>query len=340
MLSAYIKELHHFKQVLDGNVVKTIFFGGGTPSLASPQVIAGIIDEINKGYTIASDVEITMEANPTSIEAQNFAALADAGINRVSIGIQSFNQANLQFLGREHSVKESLEAIEIAKRYFKRYSLDLIYTLPQQQLDEWLLELEMAYNLANGHLSLYQLTIEKGTKFYQDFRQHKFSLPNDDLSVDFYTATNHFLLDKGMYAYEVSNYATPGQECQHNLTYWNYKDYVGIGAGAHGRYTFNNQKYATQMLHNPEQWLTSVQQNGSGLQQSYILTPMQTLEEQTMMGLRLSTGISQYHHINQDRISFLCAQGLLSIENNNLKATNTGRLVLNSVLGYLLAHED
>lgn len=340
MLQAYLKELHYFKQMFEGRTISTIFFGGGTPSLAAPEVIAGIISEVHQSYNTASDIEITMEANPTSIEAANFAALAEAGVNRISIGIQSLQPDNLKFLGREHSPDESLRAIEIASHHFKRYSLDFIYTLPNQKIDDWMAELEQAYALSNGHLSLYQLTIEKGTKFYQDFKQKKWALPDDDQSVDFYTITNRFLQDKGLLAYEVSNYAHPGNECRHNLNYWNYGDYIGIGAGAHGRYTLGGVKHATQMYCNPEQWLAKVQENGVALQQSQALTANQMLEEKTIMGMRLNQGISSHHHLSPDKINFLCGHGLLVVDGDRLKATDSGRLVLNSVLGYLLTDED
>lgn len=340
MLSAYIKELHYFRHIIKNRPIRSIFFGGGTPSLASPYVIASIIDEIAQHYNLSSDTEITMEANPTSIESANFAELAKGGVNRISIGIQSLNSENLKFLGREHSVDESLKAIEIAAKHFKRYSLDFIYALPSQSIDNWLEELQQAHSLTNGHMSLYQLTIEKGTQFYKDFSQKKWMLPDDELAATFYEATGNFLREYNMYAYEVSNYAASGQECKHNLTYWHYDDYIGIGAGAHGRYTLEGTKYATQMLHKPEEWLAEVQNKGAALQQHYALTDTQAMEEKVMMGLRLKQGISDYHHLNGGKIAFLQQHNLLEFHDEHLRATNSGRLVLNSVLRYLLSDEN
>ena len=264
--SAYLKELDYYTDILKGKRIKSIFFGGGTPSLAEPKIFDSILSKLSKVAQLEANTEITLEANPTSVEADRFKAFSKLGINRVSIGIQSLNEANLRFLGREHSVKEALHAVELANKNFPRYSFDLIYTLPNQRIEDWFIDLEQALSIAGGHLSLYQLTIEKGTQFYKDFKAQTFIMPDDDLSAEFYTKTTEYVASKGYTRYEVSNYAVSGNECVHNITYWKYENFIGIGPGAHGRYQKDGDTFATVKIHSPEQWLKSVEERGIGLQ--------------------------------------------------------------------------
>ncbi len=340
MLQSYYKEIAYFAPMIAGRQVSTIFFGGGTPSLAYPRVIGNIIAYIAKQFNLASDVEITMEANPTSVEADNFKQLATLGINRVSLGIQSLRSDNLKFLGREHSVDEARQAIATAAKHFGKFSIDMIYTLPNQSLDDWLKELDEAQALASGHISLYQLTIEKGTRFYKDFLQQKFTMPEDDLAAQFYSQTTSALRGYGLPDYEVSNYAAPGNECRHNLNYWNYGDYIGIGAGAHGRYTHDGIKYATVMLHDPKSWLAAINEKGIALQESKPLTDYEAYTEKVIMGLRLSSGIDLDPRFNRARIDFLQDHNLIIVDNGKIITTDNGRLVLNSIIKYLLSDEN
>ncbi len=335
MIAAYKTEIDYFDKILSTKTIDTIFFGGGTPSLADPNVICEIINHISKRYRTSSKIEITMEANPTSIESEKFSMLSKSGVNRISIGVQSLREENLKFLGREHSSSEALEAIDIAHKNFEKVSLDFIYALPNQSMEEWQSELEEIYKLSTGHISLYQLIIEKGTRFYKDFKEKKFHMPQDDLSEMMYIYTSEFLESKQIRAYEVSNYSITGQECRHNLNYWNYGDYVGIGAGAHGRYNWLEKRYATQMISNPEDWLSSVKNKGSGLQKEYTLSSKEITDETIIMGLRLSDGIKKPKFINSEKISFLENVGLLVKDNDKLKCSTKGRLVLNSIVEYL-----
>ena len=331
-LDAYIKELDYYKDILQGNKITSLFFGGGTPSLAEPRVIEAIINKI----AVSSDTEITMEANPTSIEAQKFSQYAKAGVNRVSIGVQSFKPEQLKFLGREHSGAEAMRAIELAQKYFPRYSFDLIYSLPEQSLSEWQKELELALSLANGHLSLYQLTIEKGTRFFSDHKRKLFSMPDDDRSAEAFTLTNSIMEAHDMPPYEVSNYARSGQECQHNLNYWRYGDYLGVGPGAHGRYTnLDGAKLATIDHYSPEEWLNCVNAMGHGLKSEIVLTAEEVHQEAILMGLRLAEGISVLLIKDKDKLAFLEEQGFVLVEKERVKATTRGKLLLNRLVAEL-----
>lgn len=328
-LNAYIKELDYYRNILQGKKIISIFFGGGTPSLAEPQVIEAIINKIQ----VSVDTEITMEANPTSIEARRFAQYAKAGVNRVSIGVQSFRSEQLQFLGREHSGLEAMKALELAQKYFPRYSFDLIYSLPEQSLADWQKELELALNLASGHLSLYQLTIEKGTRFFSDHKRKLFAMPDDDKSAEAFTLTNAIMAAHQMPYYEVSNYARAGQECQHNLNYWRYGDYIGIGPGAHGRYTnATGAKIATVDRYSPEDWLNAVNAKGHGLNTETILTAEEMRQEALLMGLRLREGISTSLIIDKDKLAFMEEQGFISLQQGNIRATDQGMLLLNKLV--------
>jgi putative oxygen-independent coproporphyrinogen III oxidase len=327
---AYIKEIEHFADYISNKTITSIFFGGGTPSLMPPFITDRIISKLNQLANFDKNIEITLEANPTSVELKKFYDFKSAGINRVSIGIQSLDKQNLKFLGREHSASEALEAIEKAQ-IFNNFSFDLIYALPEQTLEEWENELSKALTYANGHLSLYQLTIEKGTKFYSDFKSGKFVMPENDLAADFYNLTDSIMENYGLPSYEVSNYAKSGFESKHNMTYWQYGDYLGIGAGAHSRITLDN-KTAIMMTHAPEKWVNSVFENGNGIQTKQSLTKEDIIFEKIMMGMRTKKGIKLGLIENQKATRNLIEQNLLEEKEGYIKATKQGFLVLNSII--------
>ena len=264
---AYITEISFFADKIVGKNITSIFFGGGTPSLMNPKLVEKIILELEKIGKFVDNIEITLEANPTSIEAQKFQDFKTAGINRVSIGIQSFNEEGLKFLGRTHSKNEAIEALEIAGNIFSNYSFDLIYARPNQSIKNWENELLSALKLAKNHLSLYQLTIEKGTSFFNDYRDKKFTMPSDVLAASMYELTREITKAHGFVDYEISNYAKQGFESKHNLSYWNYDEYLGIGPGSHSRI----DKYAMMMIHNPENLLAKVKTDNNGIQAKTLL---------------------------------------------------------------------
>lgn len=338
----YLNEIEANRSYIENKKVTSIFFGGGTPSLMPSEIFAAILDKIAVIAKIEKDTEITFEANPTSVEIQKFKEFLEAGANRVSIGIQSFNSENLKFLGREHSKNEAIEAIEVARKYYKRYSFDLIYALPLQSLGFWENELKEGLKYADKHLSLYQLTIEKGTKFYGSWKKKKFILPSEELSRDFYTLTQDIMSDVGLPSYEISNHAEIGEECKHNLAYWQYDEFVGIGPGAHSRIN----ELAITAIYNPENWLESALNNKATAQDISRLTLEEKLEEALLMGLRLSKGIDSenfkkktginFSDLNQKKLEFLINNKYLELNQHGLKATNTGRLVLNHIISELI----
>lgn len=334
--AAYLKEISYFKNILAGKVIKSIFFGGGTPSLAEPFIFEEIINALSKYATFAPDIEISMEANPTSVEAQRFREFKKAGINRISLGIQSLNDSALKFLGREHSSTQAQKAIEVARTTFDNFSFDLMYSLPEQTLKEWEKELVAAVKLTGSHMSLYQLTIEKGTPFFKDHRLKKFTMPNENLSADFYELTNELMQSSGFTQYEISNYSKAGFECRHNLVYWRYQDYLGIGPGAHGRYQEADKKYATIMTHAPGAWLALVTEKGVGFQQKEALNLEQIIQEKVIMGLRLNEGINRKLIPNQAKLTEFITAGLIEPHKENIRATKPGTLVLNRIILDLL----
>jgi oxygen-independent coproporphyrinogen-3 oxidase len=256
---AYLKEIAVYAGLVPDRVLTSIFFGGGTPSLMEPETVAEVIAAARRAWPVANDLEVTLEANPTSVEAGRFAAYAEAGVSRVSLGIQALNDTDLQRLGRRHSVAEAIQAYEVARKFFNRTSFDLIYARQDQTLVDWRAELRLALDLAVDHLSLYQLTIEGGTAFGDRYAAGKLrGLPEEDLAADMYEATQDICGTAGLEGYEVSNHAKPGAESRHNLIYWRYGDYVGIGPGAHGRLTLNGQRHATEAWRAPGKWLDSV----------------------------------------------------------------------------------
>jgi putative oxygen-independent coproporphyrinogen III oxidase len=345
---ALLVELEHAAREAPGRRVETIFFGGGTPSLMEPETVAAVIDRTRSLWDSATDVEITLEANPTSVDAGRFAALAQAGVNRVSLGVQAMNTADLRFLGREHSTDEALVALKTARRCFSRYSFDLIYARPGQTLEAWTAELDGALALAGEHLSLYQLTIERGTRFFTDHARGAFILPAEELAAEMFETTQARLAAAGLPAYEISNHARPGAACRHNLIYWRYQDYVGIGPGAHGRFSDGGGKRATRRHSGPEAWLEAVERDGHGTAESTVVTGRDLVEEALMMGLRLTDGIDRaifaantgsdpVGAVGEAALAPLIGAGFLETSPTHLTATAAGRQRLNAVLDRLIA---
>lgn len=341
--AALLRELDHYATWKPGAVVTSIFFGGGTPSLMDPATTAALIERVAHHWTLDSMIEITLEANPSTVEAQRFRDFRAAGINRLSLGVQALNQADLAFLGRRHDAAEALAAIDLAARTFPRYSFDLIYARPGQTMAAWQTELRQALTLAGDHLSAYQLTIEEGTAFFPAHGRGEFTLPDDDLAAEMFAATRSLCAEAGLPAYEVSNHARPGGESRHNLTYWRGGDYVGIGPGAHGR--LNN--HATRQHRAPDIWLRRVEDAGHATQVAEPLDPRTRAEELLMMGLRLSAGIDAGHFQAQcglelwqvvDAAAFaaLAEEGLMRRTETGIAATEPGALLLNSLTAALL----
>ncbi len=344
---AYLKEIDYYAAKTPGRLVTSIFFGGGTPSLMKPATVQKVIDRITQRWHIANDIEITLEANPTSVEIGKFADFRIAGVNRVSIGVQALNNDDLKFLGREHDAGEARAAIDIAAKTFDRYSFDLIYARPNQTPDAWNKELSEALAMGTSHLSLYQLTIEQGTPFYMRHERGEFKIPDEDVGGELYDITQERLEAAGMPAYEVSNHAKPGQESLHNLTYWRYGDYAGIGPGAHGRLTIDGHKYATRGHRAPDIWMDRVAGYGHGGHPDEPINRDQRVTEAVMMGLRLKEGLclasleaeagKDWREIfDEKKIAALAQEGLVVLENDRLIPTCDGLARLNGLLAYLL----
>jgi oxygen-independent coproporphyrinogen-3 oxidase len=346
--AALLRELDHYAAETAGRRLTSIFFGGGTPSLMEPGTVAAIIDRAARRWRFANDIEITLEANPTSVEAAKLAMLASAGVNRVSLGVQALNDADLRFLGRHHSAAEARAAIDIARRSFRRYSFDLIYARPGQSAAAWRDELAAALALAGDHLSVYQLTIEPETVFGAAFRRGELRVPDEDTAAALYELTQEVLGAAGLPAYEISNHARPGGECRHNLTYWRYGDYVGIGPGAHGRLTLGGEKIAMRQHRAPEAWLAAVAAQGHATRQRDPVPPRERLTELLLMGLRTNEGVDRGRIIaacgrpledavELQRLDRLIDGGFLLLDEAGLRTTPTGRQRLNAVIGELLA---
>ena len=313
----------------------SIFFGGGTPSLMPPSTVAALIDAAHDHWRAAADVEITLEANPSSVEAARFADLARAGVNRVSLGLQSLDDAALRFLGRAHGAAEGLAALDLAQGCFARASFDLIYALPGQTAEAWDAQLDRALALGTGHLSLYQLTIEPGTRFAAMAARGELAHPDPDLGADLFTLTRARTAAAGLPAYEISNHARPGEEGRHNLAYWRYGDYAGVGPGAHGR----RLGARTQRHRKPENWLAAVAANSHGIVEQAALGDAERATEALLMGLRLSEGVNLHRQdvdlsnvIDLGAVDRLTALGLLARSGDRLAATPAGTLVLDAVL--------
>ena len=324
--------------------VSSIFFGGGTPSLMQPSSVHAILDAIARHWNVASNVEITLEANPTSVEATRFRGYRTAGINRVSLGVQSLDDLALKELGRLHSAQEALDAVAIARSIFDRYSFDLIYARPRQTLAAWQGELTRAIGEAAEHLSLYQLTIEPDTPFAGLHAAGKLVIPDEDLGRDLYDLTQAICADAGLPAYEISNHAAPGAECRHNLAYWRYAEYAGIGPGAHGRLKLADGRHATATEKIPEAWLEKVGASGDGLVTDEVLTSEEAGDEYLLMGLRLAEGVDLERYrqlsgrqLDPARLNDLLAHGMVERSGTRLKATRAGFYVLDAVVADLAA---
>ncbi len=346
--AALLRELEHFARQSSQKTLTSIFFGGGTPSLMAPETVGALIDGARSHFAFASDIEITLEANPTSVEAASFKGYAGAGVTRLSLGVQSMRDEALRFLGREHSVGEALQAIELARETFANISFDLIYALPGQIIEDWRTDLERALSLAGDHLSLYQLTIEPNTGFAGAVRRGDFALPPEENAEALFEMTQAVCAAAGLPAYEISNHARPGFECRHNLTYWRYGEYIGVGPGAHGRIIRGGVRTASQQRKRPESWLSAVESAGHGTEAETPLDrPLEGAEELLLMGLRLAEGVWFENFsaaigapitdfLDQPRLGRLIDAGLMEMDERRLRATDRGRLVLNSLLPEIL----
>jgi putative oxygen-independent coproporphyrinogen III oxidase len=329
---ALLADLAHEAAMLPARRLGSIFFGGGTPSLMPPETVAAVIAAAERHWGFEPGVEITLEANPSSVEAARFADLAKAGVNRVSLGLQALDDAALRFLGRAHGVAEGLAALETAQRVFDRVSFDLIYARPNQTLGDWEAELEKALSFGTEHLSLYQLTIEPGTRFATLFEKGQLAAYDPDAAADLFEATRAMTAAAGLPAYEVSNHAQPGAESRHNLIYWRYGDYAGVGPGAHGR----RGGLATVRHKKPENWIAAVARNGHGLSQEDPLSPREQAMEALVMGLRLREGIDLARFdptaLHWPRLERLQAEGLIQRDGKRLRVSETGMPVLEAIL--------
>jgi oxygen-independent coproporphyrinogen-3 oxidase len=343
---ALLADLDHHAELVPGREVGSVFFGGGTPSLMPPETVAALLDRVRACWTVTPDIEVTLEANPNSAEAARFRAFAAAGVNRLSLGVQALDPAALCMLGRAHDRNEAIAAIEHARDSFARFSFDLIYARPGQSLAAWRRELDEALMLAGDHLSVYQLTIEPGTAFATLERRGELVVPAEEEAAALFETTQDRLATHGLPAYEISNHARPGAECRHNLAYWRYQDYVGIGPGAHGRLTIGDVKYATRQARMPERWLAAVEKAGTGIEEMVPIDRDSAVEEMLMMGLRLIEGVARgrleraagwgVEVLFGDNLAPLVEGGFLALDRDRLAATASGRQRLNAVLAALL----
>ncbi|MFZ0572577.1 MAG: radical SAM family heme chaperone HemW [Rhodomicrobium sp.] len=341
---AAIAELCHYAQETAQRTVTSVFFGGGTPSLIAPADVGALLDEIAALWPVDPAAEITLEANPSSVEAGRFAGYRAAGVNRVSLGVQSLNDDELRFLGRLHTAAEARHALKIAAQHFARVNFDLIYARPGQEAQEWRAELIAALGLSLGHLSLYQLTIEPETAFFDLQRRGKLRIPGAELAAGLYDSTQEICEAAGLPAYEVSNHASPGEESRHNLTYWRYGDYIGVGPGAHGRITVGHAKFATAAIKAPQAWAAQISRDGHGCAERVELSACEQAEEMVLMGLRLSEGMDfnrlqerTGYSLPPSKLSELEEEGLLLRQGTRVRVTARGRLVLNAIAGTLAA---
>jgi len=343
---ALLADLDHHADLVPGREVGSVFFGGGTPSLMPPETVAALLDRVRACWNVTPDIEVTLEANPNSAEAARFHAFAAAGVNRLSLGVQALDPAALRMLGRAHDRGEAIDAIEHARASFARFSFDLIYARPGQSLAAWRHELDEALTLAGDHLSLYQLTIEPGTAFATLYRRGELAVPAEEDAAVLFETTRDRVAAHGFPAYEISNHARPGAECRHNLAYWRYQDYVGIGPGAHGRLTIGDAKYATRQARLPERWLAMVEKAGTGIEEMAAIDRDSAVEEMLMMGLRLTEGVARARleraasqnaeALFGDKLAPLVGGGFLTLDSDRLAATAAGRQRLNAVLAALL----
>jgi putative oxygen-independent coproporphyrinogen III oxidase len=343
--AAFERELSHFAGLTGPRTVQSVFLGGGTPSLMEPATVERILTAVSDRWPMDPDIEISMEANPSSVEAERFRGYRAAGVNRVSLGVQSLIDDDLKMLGRLHDAATARKAIETARTTFPRLSFDLIYARPGQTPAGWKRELKEAIALAADHLSLYQLTIEEGTPFHTLYHAGKLKIPDPDLGAEFYELTQDVTANAGLPAYEVSNHARPGAECRHNLVYWRYGDYVGAGPGAHGRLTVGASRLATATERHPETWLETVERTGHALVENSGLSEEEQGDEFLLMGLRLTEGIDlkryeRYAHraLDPHRLKALIEHGMVEeIGENRVRATRDGFFVLDAVVADLAA---
>jgi oxygen-independent coproporphyrinogen-3 oxidase len=344
---ALVADLERQAAFAPNREVVSIFFGGGTPSLMQPETVAALVARVHELWPAAPDLEVSLEANPNSAEAERFAGFAEAGINRLSLGIQALDPQALRFLGRGHDRDEAITAIRLARTSFARYSFDLIYARPGQSLAAWEAELDEALTLAGEHLSLYQLTIEAGTAFGNRAARGEVLSADEETGAGLFEVTQLRLAAAGLPAYEISNHARPGAECRHNLAYWRYDDYLGIGPGAHGRVTRGGTKIATRQLRAPEAWLAAIEESGAAIDEETPIARAEAVGEMLMMGLRLTEGVARQRiealaektveELFAGALPRLIDGGFLTLDRDRLAATQAGRQRLNALLGALLA---
>lgn len=351
-LESYIKALKMHQIYLQDKHITSIFFGGGTPSLMDPEISKTIISFIKDNSYTDNNLEITVEANPSSYEAKKFEAFQKSGINRISIGVQSLNQENLLFLGRKHDASSATYAIKHAKEQFENFSFDLIYALPKQNLNLWLDELSQAIDFQAKHMSLYQLTIEKGTQFYKDYLSKQLVPMNEDLTIQFYEETQKQMHNAGYKSYEISNFAKEGYECRHNMSYWHYNQYLGIGPGAHSRIHEGDKVFALVEEHHPKKWQSLIdKEDGSQYQQKLNLTKQEILEEFLIMNLRLDRGfkISKFEDFFKAKVSdLLNVKEIVKLKENQylyydsdeFYLTNKGKLIMNHIISKICGLQE
>ena len=335
-------ELGWFAERTKGRTVSSIFFGGGTPSLMPPEAVGHVLDTIGKLWAVSPDVETTLEANPTSIEAENFRGYRAAGVNRVSVGVQALNDEDLKALGRQHSAEEALAAFRLAAKIFPRVSFDMIYARPNQTPDQWRAELSRALAEQQGHMSLYQLTIEPGTAYFDLYERGRLVTPTDDRAADLYDLTQELTEKAGLPVYEISNHAAPGQESRHNLLYWRYGEYAGVGPGAHSRLAEAENRRALIAERHPETWREMVRAKGHGIVSDVIVPPADQASEYLLMGLRITEGIDMDRYaalagreIDSSKLAGMKSMGLIKRHGQRLMATADGRKLLNAVIAEL-----
>jgi len=340
-LAGYLQEIRHLRDKIGPRTTGTVFFGGGTPSLMDASTVSAILEAIDQAWPVVPSAEITLEANPSSVEADRFKGYRAAGINRVSLGVQALNDRDLKSLGRLHNVAEAMTALEVAASTFERYSFDLIYARPGQSKQDWEAELGQAISMGTRHLSLYQLTIEEGTPFAALYKAGRLQVPEPELADELYALTQDMTNAADLKAYEVSNHAATGEESQHNLLYWRYGEYVGIGPGAHGRVIVDDKRYATSTERLPERWLAAVGQSGSAFSEYESVDTAAQADELLLMGLRISEGVDLRRlallsgvRVGPDKISELQEMQLLVFDDDaqRLYATQQGRFILNRLV--------
>ena len=343
-LRGYLNNIHLWLSKFQKPKIDTIFFGGGTPSLIKPKIVSKIIDTFYKNYLVSENVEISLEANPSSVEMKKFKGYADAGINRISIGVQSFIDKDLKLLGRQHNAQEAISAINTGLCIFDNLSFDLIYGRQFQKLKDWEKELKYALSFGSQHLSLYQLTIENNTAFGRLFHKGKLKgLPDDESSKEFFLTTNKLCDSYELKAYEISNFSLDNYNCKHNLNYWKCGNFLGIGPGAHGRYLFNNNRFSYENIKNPENWLEKSSRGELAIDVKTKLTELDYFEEFVIMGLRLNEGLNLMQinekfnkYFERKKLDYLINLGLIKIDNNQLKILPKGKLLLDSIVKELL----